>query len=138
MNEESQPTWRDAARKVAEIASATLQLNEADPHGKSPHQPGAKLDAGKNRMGLVLFDFARALTAVSQVGTYGATKYTDHGWTAVPNGQQRYTDALLRHLMREATGELHDPDTNLHHAAHAAWNALARLDLLLRAQEREQ
>lgn len=105
---------------------------ESDPNGKRPNDPGAKLDAGKNRMGLVLFGFARALQEVGKVGTYGAIKYTDNGWMDVPDGERRYTDALLRHLMQEASGETKDPDTELHHAAHAAWNALARLDLMLR------
>lgn len=107
---------------------------ELDPLGKSAHDPGSKLDAGKNRLGLVLGDFARALTEVGRVGTYGASKYTDRGWVEVPNGVDRYTDALYRHLMREAVGEDMDPDTGIHHAAHAAWNALARLDLLIRKQ----
>jgi hypothetical protein len=107
-------------------------MAEVDPKGKAPNEAGAKLDAGKNRLGLVLFGFARALQAVGEVGTYGANKYTDNGWMQVPDGERRYTDALLRHLMREATGEEHDPDTDLHHAAHVAWNALARLDLILR------
>ena len=34
---------------------------EQDPNGKSPHELGAKLDAGKIRPGLVLGGFARAL-----------------------------------------------------------------------------
>lgn len=72
-------------------------------------------------------------------------KYRDDGWywvrkkgwrdeygEWVPDGERRYTDAMLRHLMREATGEERDPDTGLHHAAHCCWNALARLDLALR------
>jgi hypothetical protein len=105
---------------------------ESDPNGKKANEVGAKLDAGKNRLGLVLFGFARALQEVGRVGTYGANKYTDNGWTEVHDGERRYTDALLRHLLREATGEQCDPDTGLHHAAHAAWNALARLDLALR------
>ena len=106
---------------------------ELDPTGKSAHQPGAKLDAGKNRLGLVLGDFALALEHVGRVGTFGARKYSDHGWLTVPNGQERYTDAMYRHLMREASGEDIDFDTSLLHAAHAAWNALARLELALRA-----
>ena len=53
-------------------------------------------------------------------------------WVEVPDGERRYTDAMLRHMMREATGEERDPDTGLHHAAHCCWNALARLDLALR------
>lgn len=113
-------------------------MTEKDPHGKDPHQAGAKLDQGKNRLGLVLLAFSRALQEVGKVGTYGANKYTDNGWIEVPQGEQRYTDALLRHLMKEATGEPLDPDTNLSHAAHAAWNALARLDLMIRNQEKDQ
>ncbi|MER2518591.1 MAG: dATP/dGTP diphosphohydrolase domain-containing protein [Candidatus Accumulibacter phosphatis] len=115
-----------------EHRATTFSELEADPSGKSAHEAGAKLDAGKNRLGLVLCGFARALQAVGAVGTYGANKYTDNGWMKVPDGERRYTDAMLRHLMREATGEERDPDTELHHAAHTAWNALARLELSLR------
>lgn len=107
---------------------------EKDPNGKNPHEAGAKLDAGKRRDGLVLLGFSRALAAVSTVGTYGANKYTDNGWMSVPNGVNRYTDALLRHILSEASGELTDKDTGLLHAAHAAWNALARLDLMIRGE----
>lgn len=110
-----------------------MESTERDPHGTDAHTPGAKLDAGKPRPGLVLNGFARALQAVTDVGTYGAAKYTDNGWMQVPDGIARYTDAMHRHLLAEAAGEAADPDTELLHAAHAAWNALARLDLMLRA-----
>jgi hypothetical protein len=110
-------------------------MSEQDPHGKNPHSPGAKCDAGKNRLGLVMGGFALALQEVGKVGTYGANKYTDNGWMAVPQGVSRYTDAMYRHLLCEATGEACDADTGLQHAAHAAWNALARLDLMLRGQD---
>ena len=117
-------------------AFGPLAKPEADPSGLSPHTPGAKLDAGKPMPGLVLGDFARALQAVTDVGTYGARKYTPHGWVSVDNGISRYTDAMHRHLLKEAVGESRDADTGLLHAAHAAWNALARLDLMLREQEK--
>lgn len=105
---------------------------EVDPLGRNPHEPGAKLDAGKRRDGLVLLAFARALAEVSKVGTYGAQKYTENGWIDVPDGVSRYTDAMLRHMLAEASGESADKDTGLPHAAHAAWNALARLDPMVR------
>ena len=119
----------------AEPKQPSLPGVESDPHGTPQHTPGAKLDAGKIRAGLVLGGFARALREVSAVGTYGANKYTPNGWMHVPNGVERYTDAMHRHLLAEATGEARDPDTEILHAAHAAWNALARLDLMIRKSE---
>lgn len=118
----------------APAISPAPTAREADPTGKDPHQPGAKLDAGKVEMGLILNGMPRALLQVARVGTYGASKYTRDGWLSVPDGPRRYTDAMYRHLNAEARGELHDADTQLEHAAHAAWNALARLELLLRGQ----
>jgi hypothetical protein len=105
---------------------------ENDPTGRNPHEAGAKLDAGKLRAGLVLGDFSRALTEVCAVGTFGANKYTPHGWLSVPDAQQRYTDAMMRHWLKDQTGEVVDPDSGLSHKAHFAWNALAILELTLR------
>jgi hypothetical protein len=98
----------------------------------TPCKAGLKHDQGKPRLGLVFNGFSKALTEVGKVGTFGAEKYTPNGWVGVPNAQERYTDAMYRHLMSEQSGELWDKESNLFHAAHAAWNALARLELLLR------
>lgn len=113
-----------------QIPSPHVVRLEADPYGKSPNQPGAKLDAGKAMMSLVLLDMSLALERVAAVATYGAQKYTKGGWLKVPNGVERYTDAMFRHLLREPQEHL-DPDTGIEHAAHAAWGALARLQLML-------
>ena len=111
-----------------------MDRKESDPTGRKAGDPGAKLDAGKNRLWLVLGSFSLALQEVGKVGTYGAKKYTDNGWLDVPNGEARYTDALLRHLLKEAEGVEIDPETDLYHAAQVAWNALARLELKMRAK----
>lgn len=111
--------------------------NETDPFGKNLNTTGAKADAGKPRPALVLGDFSRALLEVSKVGTFGAKKYTDHGWVSVPDGIKRYDEAKVRHWLYEKAGQENDPETGLHHAAHEAWNALARLDLILRKKEAE-
>lgn len=108
---------------------------EADPHGKNPHEPGAKMDAGKVRPALVLGGFAAALEAVVKVGTDGANKYTDNGWRDVPNGFARYDDAARRHTIKRDKGETHDTDSGSLHLAHEAWNALARLELYLKAAQ---
>lgn len=105
---------------------------EYDPNGFSPHAPGAKLDAGKNRLGLVLGGFAGALEQVGLVGTGGAVTYSDNGWKSVPDGAARYEDAMLRHWNAIKKGEQIDPKTGLLHQAHLAWNALAVLELTLK------
>jgi hypothetical protein len=118
------------------IASKAVSLKEADPSGRSPHEPGAKLDAGKYRPALVLGGFARALAEVSRVGTFGAQKYTENGWVDVPNGEARYADAQMRHWLKSQAGEDIDQETGLLHASHEAWNALAKLDLVLRRMDK--
>ena len=101
---------------------------ESDPNGFDQHNPGAKLDAGKLRAGLVLNGFSVALQEVCKIGTYGANKYTDNGWRSVPDGQKRYHDAMYRHLLEHAKNEI-DEESGFTHLAHAAWNILALLEL---------
>ena len=109
-------------------------MTETDPDGRRPDQPGAKLDAGKAPIiGGVCHCFPHALKAVAEVSAYGATKYTWEGWKSVPDGIARYSDAMGRHILAEAIDGAIDPETGLMHAAQAAWNALARLELMLRA-----
>lgn len=110
-------------------------MPERDPNGLDQHEPGAKLDAMKPRPALVLGGFSRALMAVTHVGTYGAIKYTPRGWESVQGGVERYTEAMQRHWLAEAQGIESDADSNFLHAAHVAWNALARLELMLREME---
>ena len=109
---------------------------EADPFGLDQHQPGAKVDAGKVRMHLITGGMARAITAIARIGTFGAAKYSDNGWITVPDGFRRYEDAQQRHAATRHMGETLDPDSNELHLAHEAWNAMAKLDLYLREQER--
>lgn len=133
------PTWSDnepppnALRAIGAVMRKNGSLEmvlESDPNGIDQHAPGAKCDAGKQLAG-VLLDFSRALEAVADVGTFGANKYTRLGWASVPNGEQRYTDALMRHLLK-GQREAIDPDSGLDHLAHLAWNCLAVLELRLR------
>jgi hypothetical protein len=95
---------------------------------------GVKYDGGKERAHLVLTGFSRALLEVAWVGTQGALKYAEDDWLYVENGFARYSDAMMRHILKERKSK-HDEESGLLHAAHIAWNALARLELGLRALE---
>lgn len=103
-----------------EIAKGAIKYDG----GKSPVYRGA------------LSYFPRAISAVAAVSAFGASKYAWKGWEGVPDGYNRYSDALVRHLGYEGQGEVLDPDSGLLHAAHAAWNALARLELLIKEREK--
>lgn len=114
---------------------STQAVQEADPHGKSPNEPGAKVDAGKYEYDMVLFSFPNALAHVDRIGKFGAKKYTKGGFLSVPNGEVRYFNAEIRHSIKKLQGEILDPDSQELHLAHKAWNALAELELFLRAEE---
>ncbi len=103
---------------------------QTDPTGRNAHELGAKLDEGKPELAL-LQDFANALREVGKVATFGAKKYCRSGWLQVPDGRYRYTGAMMRHFLDEADGPV-DADSGCLHAAQVAWNALARLELMLR------
>ena len=95
-----------------------------------------KYDAGKPAMWRGLIDyFPRACLAVGDISTFGAKKYAWAGWEKVDDGIARYSDAMVRHICKEGAGEEIDPDSGLLHAAHTAWGALARLELILREKE---
>lgn len=95
-----------------------------------------KYDGGKPSLFQGTIDyFPRALEAVGRVSTFGASKYAWKGWEGVDNGFLRYSDAMVRHLIEEGKGERIDPDSGLLHAAHVAWGALARLELMLRENQ---
>lgn len=115
-----------------------LAMAEKDPNGINQHAPGAKLDFGKPMAGRLLGLFPRALWAISEVGTFGAIKYTEGGWQYVPDGEKRYQDAGMRHYLKRQMGESHDTDSGHLHIAHQAWNTLAELELCLRRMEEEQ
>ena len=112
-------------------------LKEIDPNGVDQHEAGAKLDAGKPRVALVLKGFANALWEVSRVGTFGAEKYTPFGWKEVKDGEERYDDALMRHKLKDWMGERVDDELPVLHQAQVAWNALAKLELMVQDYKRD-
>lgn len=80
---------------------------------------GVKDDGGKLRFDLIPPEVE---TALAEVLTFGANKYTDDGWRTVPNAEKRYTAALGRHLNAAKRGETFDPESNLTHLQHALCN----------------
>ncbi len=87
---------------------------------------GRKLDAGKLRFSLFPIE---ALNPILQVLEHGAAKYSVGGWRQVPDGKQRYADALHRHFVDYLSGHTVDKDSGLPVLAHLAVNAIFLLAL---------
>jgi hypothetical protein len=85
---------------------------------------GLKFDGGKPRWSLLMQGMPHALAGVATVLTFGAKKYAAHSWRSVENNQERYRDALYRHLNALEAGETHDSESGLPHWSHICCNAL--------------
>lgn len=86
---------------------------------------GRKFDSGKPRMSLLP---PYALEEVAKVLTVGAQKYAADNWKYVEDGETRYKDAMFRHINSYNKGEIIDPETGLHHLAHAMCCAMFIVD----------
>jgi len=77
---------------------------------------GRKFDGGKLRYGLIP---PLAMAEMVKVLTFGAEKYEPDNWKVVPDSLTRYFDAMERHIWAWKMGEDLDPESGIHHLAHA-------------------
>ena len=125
--------YTELSKKLTDdIAGETCSLADFGAH------IGTKLDEGKPRVAEMIQDFSIPLEYVAKIWAFGADKYSKGNWKYVENGFNRYSNAMVRHLMAESDGHGVDSESELLHAGHVAWNALARLHFLLQAQEAEK
>lgn len=80
-----------------------------------------KFDGGKLRYSLLP---TGCVESVVQVLEYGAEKYGANNWQGLDNFEDRYYDALMRHLAAYRAGEQYDQESGLPHLAHAACNVM--------------
>lgn len=86
---------------------------------KNNEQLGMKFDTGKLRYSLVPHI---AFKGLAEVLTFGADQYAPNSWQTVPNGKERYLDALYRHIEAYRNGEILDSESGLSHLSHAMTN----------------
>jgi len=77
-----------------------------------------------------------ALEEVVKVLTYGAKKYSRENWKYVD--ALRYEAASMRHFSAYMQGEKIDPESNLHHLAHAVSSLMFLLQKELDKNENDQ
>ena len=88
---------------------------EQDPNGYN----AKKFDDGKARWDLVNMDIAEE---EADILAFGAIKYSANSWQDVPDAEERYFAALMRHLVAYRRGEVIDPESGMPHLAHARCN----------------
>lgn len=85
---------------------------------------GVKFDNGKLRYDLIP---TGPLAAVAAVYTVGAAKYADRNWELGMDRGRVYA-ASLRHMNAYWSGQVHDPETGIHHLAHAVFGMMAIME----------
>lgn len=92
---------------------------------------------GKIRMDLVMQDMPRAIEALARVMTWALDEkgYKESDWLHVPDAIDKYSGGMHRHDNKEKRGQEFDDESGLEHAIHTAWNAMARVELILRKKE---
>lgn len=79
-------------------------------------QLGIKYDGSKPDYSLIP---PYALEEFVKVLTFGKNKYARDNWKHLEDAHNRYFAAAQRHIWALKRGETHDPESGLHHAAHA-------------------
>lgn len=92
---------------------------------------GKKYDSGKPHWDLLPLS---AVEPMVQVLTFGATKYDANNWQSLPDYENRYFAACMRHLRAYQSGELVDGESGLSHLAHAMTNIM----FLIHKQQKDE
>ena len=94
------------------------------PETTQTQDSGVKYDSGKTQWSYLPLE---PIKAVIDVMTYGDKKYPAEdgsNWKRVKDSRKRYYNATMRHLTSWFDGEKNDPESGLHHLAHACSNIL--------------
>jgi hypothetical protein len=117
---------------VFKVEGCTDVEPSAPPEKATEASQGVKYDDGKTLYSLVP---PYALEAVAKNLTVGLKKYpARNNWMQVDKAEERYLDALYRHLEAHRKGEIYDADNidpTTTHLSAVAVNAMFLLELML-------
>ena len=91
---------------------------------------GIKFDNDKPKLADFLEDFKDVIFELYKVYEFGTNKYGRENWKQVENGKDRFSNALIRHFLKDGV----DDETGINHQTHTAYNALMRLYFILQEE----
>lgn len=136
--------WRGSAGEAVERPADEWNSSpKAQPETGAPLETSAALAAKQAKApvaGGVVQLFPRSMHILAMLSKAGADKYGTTVSTIqfldTPGAYELHTDAMVRHIVDEALeGPVNHKDGGALHAAQAAWNALARLEVFLKNVE---
>lgn len=121
---------------TVDLRSDTQQMQDWKPTSTitvTENQPvGTKYDQDKLQYSLIP---PYALEQIAKNLTVGLKKYKErNNWKKVEGAEQRYLDALYRHLEAHRRGEVYDPDSSvpdMYHLSAVVVNAMFLLEFML-------
>lgn len=128
---------------TVDLRSSTQQMQDWQPTSTvtlTENQPiGTKYDQDKLQYSLIP---PYALEQIAKNLTVGLKKYKErNNWKKVQDAEQRYLDALYRHLEAHRRGELYDTDSSVPdmlHMAAVAVNAMFLLEFMLDSELKQK
>jgi hypothetical protein len=89
-----------------------------------------KREAGRFSEGKIRYDLVApfAMEQIAKVYTYGTIKYDDDNWWKGLSWKKNVLGCIFRHVWAWVRGEKWDPESGLHHLAHAAWNCMTLIE----------
>jgi len=124
---------------TVDLRSATQQMKDWQPTMHENQPIGTKYDQDKLQYSLIP---SHALEQIAKNLTVGLKKYKERdNWKKVQGAEQRYLDALYRHLEAHRRGELYDTDSSVPdmlHMAAVAVNAMFLLEFMLDPKLKEK
>lgn len=133
--------WKEALPRSSHksITQEIRDFNSSMVNEFATQIPGTKYDQDKLQYTLIP---PHALAEVARNLTIGLKKYKERdNWKKVPNAEQRYLDALYRHLEAHRKGEIYDPDSSvpdMYHLSAVIVNAMFLLEFMLNPDLKEK
>ena len=111
-------------KKWKETEMKSYERNE-----KEENQMGQK-SAGRFSEGKTRYDLVApwAMEQIAKVYTYGTIKYDDDNWWKGLSWKKNAIACIFRHVWAWIRGEVNDPESGLHHLAHASWNCMTLME----------
>ncbi len=120
----------DGGMPVKEEGEIKMYHRSKEQEAQMGRREAGRFSEDKDGKPKVRYDLmaAYAMEQIAKVYTYGTIKYDDDNWWKGLSWKKNVLGCVFRHTWAWIRGEKFDPESGLHHLAHAAWNCMALME----------